>query len=254
MDQENARVAIPENTRCDRSRRYGEQVATGWWNLDGWPSADEWQAWWAFLTLLVAALAAGLALRQLGAYIAEQEERARPFLMVDFDFRSTMLYITVENISDTPATNVTLIANPKLQTTSGRDKVLEGILDGKFLIPQVAPGRNMRWYVDQTADLYARTDLPHRFELEVNYDDPRQRSSGWPFRRKGAGHYIEVFVLDLDQYGEASADQDYDNRNWNIAKRNEKRVENLAKSATSIAASLKTISDSRSGLDESELL
>lgn len=223
-------------------------MTLGWWNWDGWPRADEWQAWWAFLSLIVTAVAALFAIRQLFAYIREQEERARPYLIVDFEFRSVLLYVTVQNTSGTVATNVKLRSMPMLQSTMhGRNEVLSRILGGGYVIPQIVPGRSIRWLVDRAPDLFNSNDLPHRVEVLVDYDDPRVAARPRLFRKQASGHYSERFVLDLDQYGEASAEVDYASKNWNLADRNEKRVEAIKKAAASVAGSLAAIVDLQSG-------
>lgn len=223
------------------------RMASGWWNWDGWPRADEWQAWWSFVAVLVTATAAAFAVGQLLAYIREQEERARPFLIVDFEFRSVLLYVTVENTSSTPAESVRLKANPIPRSTlNGRDAALERIFGGGLEISQVAPGRRMRWLLDNAPELFTRDDLPHRFEVQVDYVDPRVARRPRLFGRGATGIYHDRFVLDLDQYGEASADQDYDSKNWNIADRNERRLESLKKSGASIAESLHELAGAHS--------
>jgi hypothetical protein len=213
-------------------------MVMGWWNWDSWPRADEWAAFWAFATFLVAATAAAVALRQFRAYISEMEERARPYLVVDFEFRSVLLYVTLENISSTPATSVRLTSVPMLRSTmEDRDKAIAGILDGTFVIPQIAPGRKMRWLIDRTPDLFADKDIPHRVIVTAEYTDPRAVGKRAP--------YLEPFVLDLDQYSEASGEQDYDSKNWNIANRNEARVEAMKGSLASVASSLDTLLENK---------
>lgn len=88
-----------------------------WWRIEGWPTAEEWQAWWAMLTFLVAAGGVFFALRQLRqgnqqvSLSAEANERsaeaneraaeanaraaesaeaeARPYLSVRLELRAT---------------------------------------------------------------------------------------------------------------------------------------------------------------------
>lgn len=56
-------------------------ILTGWWNIAGWPTAEEWQAFWAFIaviaavvTALAAILAVWIARSQLGELIASNRE------------------------------------------------------------------------------------------------------------------------------------------------------------------------------------
>lgn len=153
-------------------------MVTEWWNWPGWPTTEEWSALWglgamlaAIGTLIVAAVAAWAALGQLRAYIAEQEERARPYLMADFWFKSnSVLYITLENISSTPATGVTMTSNPL--PLSNRDDeydvALAEVFGGSLVIPQVAPGVVMRWFIDSAHVLLESPDRPHRFHSALH--------------------------------------------------------------------------------------
>lgn len=191
-------------------------------------------------TLIVAGVAAWVALRQLRAYIAEQEERARPYLMADFWFKAnSVLYVTLENISSTPATDVTMTSDPLPLSNrdADYDAALAEVFGGSLVIPQVAPGAVMRWFIDSAHILHASTDRPHRFEITVRYTDPRARVSrgGEPKR------YEDTFILDLDAFGYASGGDDHDNNMWEATKRNEKRLEAMATSLTSLASTLDTL-------------
>lgn len=222
----------------------------GWWG-SALPTSDEWSALWAFGTMLatfgtvlvglgtivIAGVAAWVALRQLRAYIAEQEERARPYLVVDFWFKSSFtLYVTVENISSTPATDLTLTSTPMIQgTLRDRNEALARIFNGEFVVPLVAPGRVIRWRVDAAHALFDRKDLPHRFEVTATYSDPRARAVGTDQPRR----YSDVFILDLDAFGQASGEENYDNQLWNIAVRNERRVQSIDRSLDTVASVLR---------------
>lgn len=93
-------------------------MTTGLWNWDGWPGAEEWSAWWAFCTFAVAGAAAWLALGHLRAYLREQEDRARPYVVVDFAFQEPLgLYVAISNVSTTPATDIRLVASPSIVST-----------------------------------------------------------------------------------------------------------------------------------------
>lgn len=196
----------------------------------------------AGLSLLVTVVAASVALWQLRLYIREQEERARPYLMVDFWFKAnSSLYITLENISSTPATDVTMRSNP-LPLSGGRDAeydaALAEVFGGVLVIPQVAPGAVMRWYIDEAHALLPDRTRPHRFEVTVEYTDPRARVSRSGSRKRYAD---PPFILDLAAFGFASGGNDYESKNWNIAVRNEARFEEMKKSLRSVAATLDTL-------------
>lgn len=198
---------------------------------DGWPTAEQWSAWWAFATFAVAAVAAFVALRQFRAYVEEQEDRARPYLIVDFEFRSMLVMVKVENISSTPATNVRMLATPMVVSPiADRAVVLEKVFGGDYVIPQMAPGRSITWLVGAAHSLFVDHKAPEPVTVMVEYTDPRAKP--------GKGPYHDTFTLDLDQYGQASMGEDWENKHWNIASRNERRLEDIKGSLASVARTL----------------
>jgi hypothetical protein len=214
----------------------------GWWNIEGWPLPEEWAALWGFLTLMVTIVAATVALLQFGSYIREREERARPYLQADFEFRSILLDIVVKNMSGSPATNVSITADPPIESTLvDRTAVLSHVTSSAYRISQLAPGRDIRWFLDRAPDYYDDKTKPRQYTVTLSYDDPRatRPRRRWQFwRAKLQGHYVEAFTLDIQQWGEASAEQDYDNQNWNINTRNEQVLKEISGSLRSIAARL----------------
>jgi hypothetical protein len=216
----------------------------GCWNIEGWPLPEEWAALWGFLTLIVTIVAATVALLQFGSYIREREERARPYLQADFEFRSILLDVVVKNISGSPATNVSITADPPIESTlADRTAVLSHVTSNAYRISQLAPGRDIRWFLDRAPDYYDDKTKPRQYTVTLSYDDPRatRPRRRWQFwRAKLQGHYVEAFTLDIEQWGEASAEQDYDNQNWNINKRNEQVLRNIGQSLQRIEGHLTT--------------
>lgn len=151
-----------------------------------------------------------------------------------------LVLIALRNLSGKLATNVRLTASPPI-TSSHSERFsgkLSAVFGGQEKIAQLAPGRKMAWFFDRAPDRLASTSLPSRYEITVSYDDPSAREAGWLglLRLKPKTRtYTEVFVLDLSQYGEAATEQDHENKMWNIAVRNERRFEGLAKSSESVA-------------------
>lgn len=214
----------------------------GWWNIEGWPLPDEWSALWGFLGLLVTIAAATVALLQFGSYIREREQRARPYLQADFDFRSILLDVVVKNTSGSPATNIAIAVEPPFDSTdSERTKVLSYVTSSAYRISQLAPGRDIRWYFDRAPDYYSDKAKPRKYMVTLAYDDPRaiRRRRWWQFwLAKLPARYEESFTLDIEQWGEASAEQDYDNQNWNINKRNESVLKEISGSLRSMVSLL----------------
>lgn len=208
---------------------------TLWWNWAGWPSPEEWSAWWAFLTFFVTGGAAVAALIQLRAYITEREERARPFVIADYAFRSVLLSVAVTNSSGALATNIRISVEPPFQSSmSDRAAALNKVADPGYTIKQLAPGRTIQWTLDRTPDYFADKDLPRTYTVTVTYADPRavRQKAWWKFwLPKLPAEYSDSFLLDIDQWSEASADTDYDNKNWNAFERIDKSVKRIADKA-----------------------
>ncbi len=170
-----------------------------------WPDGSDWQAIWAFFTFLVAAIAAAVALAQLAAHQRAQRELSRPFVVVDFAFRSVLLMIEVKNIGQTPARDVRLTwdAEPVALDAEQGDVIKRNLVDGS--IPFLAPGRAIRYFVARTPDYLDSESTPKRYEVTAEYFDAQGHMFGAE----------ERMILDLSQWVEALAEIDYDDKNWN---------------------------------------
>jgi hypothetical protein len=218
-----------------------------WWRVAGAPTADEWQAVFAGAGVVVTGLAAILALIQLRRYIKEREDAARPFLVVDYKFRSILMMIEVRNVSGAVASDIRLsVDKPFEGHMAGRADVLNGLFSDAYRIKQLGPGRSIYWTFDRAPDYYAG-DYPRNYEVTASYNDPRvlRRVAPWKiWTRKMPVTYTETFELNIEQWGEANADVDYDGKNWNINSRNEKRVERIAKGIGNLVDALQEANDS----------
>lgn len=202
-----------------------------WWTVEGAPTPEEWSAFWAGATFLVTATAAVFALVQLRSYLAEVRERARPYVIADFGFRSTILYLHVWNSSQTPARNLRIAVTPPFESNRPDDaRKLQRVTGPDFFVPQLAPGREIRWVLDTTPAYYANMALPRSYQVTLTYDDGRSE------RRKKP--YSDVFTLSIEQWSEALADNDYPNKNWNIAHRVEGDIGKIRNSLDRIADAL----------------
>jgi hypothetical protein len=186
-----------------------------------WSDGSDWQAIWAYCTFIVAGMTAFFALAQLSAHHEAQREQSRPYVIVDFAFRSTLLSFEVKNIGQTPSKDISLAwdLNPR-STDKDRDQVLKrNLVEAK--IPFLAPGRAIRYFIDIASVYWNDESMPKRFEVVASYVDARAN----PF---GAG---EELILDFSQWADALVDTDYDNKNWNELKRQaesqKKMVDNL---------------------------
>lgn len=172
--------------------------ASAWWRIDGWPTTGEWQAMWAFVTVLVAVVAAWVAIRQLNAHYEAQREKSRPYVVVDFGFRHLLLMIEVKNIGATPAFDIKINWDPMPQAPEDRQtQILKRCLVDSS-IPFLAPGRVIEYRVSLSPDYLSHEGLPHRYVVTAEYGD----STGQKF---GDG---ETMVLDIDQWSESLAPKD----------------------------------------------
>ncbi|WP_293781483.1 hypothetical protein [uncultured Aeromicrobium sp.] len=188
-----------------------------WWRWDGWPTPGEWQAFGAVATTIVAGVAAWIALSQLKAHHEAQREQSRPYVIVDFAFRSMLISIEVRNIGQTPATDVRMAWNVEPRAVEDRQTaaITRNLVDRS--IPFLAPGRAVRYSIGWGPKFVPDDSLPKRYEVTTTYGD-------------GHGHAFgpELQILDFDQWAESSVDVDYDNKNWNEFKRQTEAQQKIA--------------------------
>lgn len=176
-----------------------------WWRLDGWPSAEEWQAFWAFISVLVAIVGlafAGYQLRQSAISArraAEAEEaRTRPYVSVRMDLEvhasgdpkkdnngEGIIYVIVESVGATPAVDIALSVTPAWRT-SGRGKpsagsdpvmdTLKWVFSGERVISMLGPSERLRYFLDFAREaMNSDNDLPKRYEIVATYGDAAGR-------------------------------------------------------------------------------
>lgn len=196
-----------------------------------WPDGSGWQAIWTFFISLVAAIAAPIALAQLSAHHEAQIEQSRPYVIVDFSFRSILMSIEVKNTGKTPAKDIYLTWDVEPRPIGAHDnQVLKRNLVDE-MIPFLAPGRSIRYNIGRAPDYWKANTLPKRFEVGASYTDTR----GTEF---GSG---EQMVLDLAQWADARADVDYENKNWNQFKRQTDAQRTIAKGISNIEKHLNNL-------------
>lgn len=178
------------------------------WLTDGWPTPEAWQAVGAVATTIVAAGAAWIALRQLSSHHKAQLDQSRPYVIVDFAFRSHLLMIEIRNIGHSPAEDIKLNWSPAPQTTEARrtEVLKRNLVEGT--IPFLAPGRSLKYAVDTVPRILDAADLPKRFEVTASYRDTH--GNNFPDERS---------ILDLSQWANALVESDYDNKNSEELKR-----------------------------------
>jgi hypothetical protein len=199
-------------------------------NLGALHTAAEWQAIWAFATFLVAFFGAGLALVQLRQNGKALIEQSRPAIVVDFHFRSTLVSIEVRNSGLTAARDVKLrwSAVPVISEPRRNDAFNLRLV--KNAIPFLSAGRSIRYVVGVFAQY--PDDAPRTFTVKADYVGP-----------DGKRRWSSTSVLDLDQWAQALADNDYANKNWNEMTRQTKAQQSGAEAMKRTADSIETLAE-----------
>ncbi|WP_147361914.1 hypothetical protein [Clavibacter phaseoli] len=201
---------------------------SAWWRISGFPSADEWAAFFAATSAVVAILGLAFAGFQLrasaranGRAADAEEARTRPYLDVRFDLHKDasadpkkdqadegLLFIVVQSVGSTPAANIAFNTDPTFATSGrgrkeadGQDEPMRALLwvfSGKVTISALAPGVRLTYFLDFAREVLSPTSrLPTRYEVVATYSDADQTRT-----------YRQRFVLDLEawRYSIARAD------------------------------------------------
>ncbi len=133
-------------------------------------TAADWTAigtWATVVVLLTTALAAFLQLR----------EQFRPWVTVDFHFRSNIAFIAVKNIGNRPAYDIRLRFEPELVSTLDRVRFNEVAMI-RDRIPVLVPGQARMTLFDRVSDRLRVAKLPESHRVFVDYRSHRERSYG----------------------------------------------------------------------------
>lgn len=219
-------------------------VATEWWRWEDAPTASEWSALLAGLTLAVAVVAAIVALVQYRSHLAAERSRTRPYVIVDYTFRSILMQIEIKNIGQSAATDVVLSVDPPFESGL-RDQAqrLNAVFSSDESIAMLAPGRRILYTFDRAPDYYT-AQRPERYTITATYNDlpPRLvRPLRRPWRKTPVVH-VDTYPLDFRQWSQATAETDYAEKNWNIANRGEQREKRIVTALESIARSARSAS------------
>lgn len=169
------------------------------------PTAGEWQALGAMGTFVVAAVAAVIAFHQYRGYREGQEALTRPYVIVDVTFRPFFLAaITVRNASPRAAVDLTMTVAPAFIASRPRDcEILNRVFDGATTVGLLAPDRQIHYLLDEMPQ-YVTGGFPLQYVVTARY---RDGSTGAAAGRR-TRWYTDTFVLDLDQWLQALADDD----------------------------------------------
>ena len=121
-----------------------------------------------------------------GLYYAAKEvhQANRPFVVVDFEPRSILVFLTVENFGTTIAKDVRFEFKPALTSeTAPTIGQADALTSG---IPSLAPRKKLRFFFDQYTNRVEANVHAMTYDVTVRYRGPRR----W-------AKYEESYVLDL---------------------------------------------------------
>lgn len=206
------------------------RAGTPWWNIDGWPTPSEWQALYSCLLFIVAVIAGVLAWRQLRLHRESSDELTRPYIVVDFEFRSIIMKVRVKNISQRPARNVEIVVDPPFASSRAENaEKLRRVYARGRTIPLLSPGRGISYLLDSAPEYIKNTALPRRYTVTASY-------SG---RLSSRTRFVDTFILDIDQWAEALQEIDYDDKHLQTRNHTLNSLRQIQGSLSSIATSLK---------------
>ena len=159
-----------------------------WWRTSEWEAVGVWVTGLLTVGLLV------YAARQLHESRELRDEQSRPYVIVDFHFKSIMISLSVKNIGQTPAKDLRVHLDDRL--TSAVMPSVEWQDSGLFAdgVSTFAPGREMRFALDTfPSRVEARLPMSLSGRLEYRrFDDDAQ-----------ANPIVEWFRIDMSAYSEA---------------------------------------------------
>lgn len=156
-------------------------------NVTTW-GPDHYQAAAAVAGLVVAIVVACFAAYQLLEARRLRDEQARPYIVVDLEFRNIFAHIAISNIGATPATQVRVTFDKRLQTVTTRPVDINDIAIFSAPVPMIAPRRRMSVRWDSVPAMYKDESVPRSYTATATYLDHRGKQR------------VEEYVLDLTPY------------------------------------------------------
>jgi hypothetical protein len=159
-----------------------------WWRTSEWESAGVWATGLLTIGLLI------YAALQLRHSQQVRDDQSRPYIVVDFHFRSVMVALTVRNIGQTAARDVRVRLAQPLTSAAATDRSLPWQSQGLFGpegVSLFAPGREMRFLIDAFHERY-EANLPTSISGTVEYK-----------RLRGDEVLSEPFTIDMGPYAMA---------------------------------------------------
>lgn len=163
---------------------------------DGWPTAEEWQAFWGFVTTAIALVAAVIALRQYRISVNSRLDQARPFVVIDLRFLGALyVCVVVSNAGQTAARDIRFEWSERPIALDERSQTAldRAMVDGS--IPFLAPGRKISYMLNNYDDQKDQ-EFPRRFEVKAVYEGPAGET------------WDSESVLDVDQWAATLVEPD----------------------------------------------
>jgi hypothetical protein len=100
-----------------------------------------------------------------------EQQKSRPYVIVDFEFRDHAIYLKIQNIGATIARDVRIKFDQPLASTFANSAVSESRVF-REPIPMIAPGRTISLLLDSFPDRYERRDeFPMEYAVTIEYED-----------------------------------------------------------------------------------
>lgn len=156
--------------------------------LGAW-SPTAWAALGAWATFLIYVILGLYARKQVGEARRLREEQARPWVVVDFE-PGWILWLTIENIGKTVATNVKVRFEPPLASTQKRPWEWEESSAFTQGIPLLPPNKKLRFFFDSITVRLNDDVLPKHYDVSVEYHGPIKRKKP----------LVSTYRLDISHY------------------------------------------------------
>lgn len=99
-----------------------------------------------------------------------RDDQTRPYVIVDFEFQSMVVMLTVKNIGSSPARDVTVSFDRPIRRPKDDAAALEELAVFERGIPMLAPGRSISiWFGDGPKIFDEANKLPLRYEATAKY-------------------------------------------------------------------------------------
>lgn len=236
------------------------------WQCDGCPTAEEWQAFWAFAGVVVAGVLLAVAIAQLrglgeanrllaASNMGLTESNAalvRPYVVVQFGIARSMrrdprvdegrtATLEIRNNGQTTALNVRVKMSPPLETTltivpekAAAESLRDGVRDvfsGRSM-GTISPGQSVVYPIDKLEGFLNDATLPDHYDLEVVYSDLSGRE------------WAEVYTVSMGSRGPSLTEPDR-------LQRISKDIQHLQEAVVSGNAQIKRAADGIRSIDDS---